>query len=149
MSNLVQTRLEMARAGENPTVICRMETGWAVLGDWQFLPGYSILIADPVVGDLHHLVMDQRLQFLRDMSLLGEAIFNVTTPLRMNYQILGNLDAQLHAHVCPRYEWEDEDKRKKSTPCYDKKAGPHFDVEEHNQLKVQIALTLKQLGGAI
>ncbi len=43
------------------------------------------------------------------MSLLGEAIEAVCRPhglRRVNYEILGNTDAYLHAHVFPRYDWE-------------------------------------------
>ena len=40
-------RIQSARAGTNPTVIKRMQSGWAVLGDYQFLRGYSLLLSDP------------------------------------------------------------------------------------------------------
>ena len=48
------------------------------------------------------------------MSLLGEAIMTACNGLdpslrRLNYEILGNTDRYLHAHVFPRYEWEDEE----------------------------------------
>ena len=55
VTTLIHERVEAARAGTNPTVICRMPSGWAVLGDAQFLRGYSLLLADPVVADLNAL----------------------------------------------------------------------------------------------
>jgi hypothetical protein len=55
MSTLIHQRVEAAPAGTNPTVICRMPSGWAVLCDMQFLRGYSILLADPVARDLNAL----------------------------------------------------------------------------------------------
>ncbi len=60
VSTLIHRRVEAARQGSNPTVICRVRSGWVVLGDVQFLPGYSLLLPDPVVSDLNALTMSQR-----------------------------------------------------------------------------------------
>ena len=51
------------------------------------------------------------MNFLRDMSLLGEAVQIVCSPWRLNYSIYGNLDEFLHAHVFPRYAWEPEERK--------------------------------------
>ena len=32
-----------ARAGEHPLLLARLSSGWAVLADTQFLPGYCLL----------------------------------------------------------------------------------------------------------
>jgi diadenosine tetraphosphate (Ap4A) HIT family hydrolase len=45
------------------------------------------------------------------MSLIGEAIMQVCAPLCVNYEILGNYDHYLHAHVVPRYAWEPDERR--------------------------------------
>ena len=103
MSTLIHQRVEMARAGQNPTVICRMPSGWAVLSDQQYLRGYSILLADPVVGDLNELDPAGRGRFLLDMSLLGDALLEVTGAYRINYAIMGNGEPALHAHIVPRF----------------------------------------------
>jgi diadenosine tetraphosphate (Ap4A) HIT family hydrolase len=90
-------------------VIARMPSGFAVIGDTQFLPGYCVLLASPRVDRLSDLPLAARSRFLLDMSLLGEAIERACRPdglLRMNYEILGNNDAYLHAHLFPRYRWE-------------------------------------------
>ncbi len=111
MSTLIHRRVEMARAGTNPTVICHVPSGWMVLGDTQFLRGYSLLLPDPVVLDLNALDLPRRIEFLRDMSILGDALLEVTGAFRVNYSILGNTDAALHAHVTPRYMTEPEEFR--------------------------------------
>ena len=103
MTTLIHERVEAARAGTNLTVICRMPSGWAVLGDAQFLRGYSLLLADPVVADLNALNEERRRLFLRDMAILGDALLETTDAFRINYEILGNTDPALHAHVFPRY----------------------------------------------
>jgi diadenosine tetraphosphate (Ap4A) HIT family hydrolase len=90
-------------------VIARMPSGFAVIGDTQFLPGYCVLLASPQVERLSNLPLPERGRFLLDMSLLGEAIERACRPdglHRLNYEILGNTDAYLHAHVFPRYRWE-------------------------------------------
>jgi diadenosine tetraphosphate (Ap4A) HIT family hydrolase len=100
-------RIGYALRGENPTVIGRMKSGFACLMDVQYLPGWCVLLAYPEARELNCLPFDKRTEFLTDMHILGEAIADVTEPVRMNYSILGNSGHFLHAHVYPRYEWED------------------------------------------
>ena len=96
---------------ENPMVLIQMESGYAVIGDTQFLPGYCVLLAYPKIGSLEDLDLEKRTYFLRDMSLLGEAIQSVCDPKRVNYSIYGNSDDFLHAHVFPRYDWEPAERK--------------------------------------
>ena len=111
MQTLIHQRVQAAHAGTNPYVICRMPSGWAVLGDQQFVSGYSLLLSDPVVPDVNHLNEKSRLQFLRDMTLIGDALLAVTDAFRINYEILGNDAPALHAHIFPRYMSESEESR--------------------------------------
>ncbi|MFC7264532.1 HIT family protein [Streptomyces lutosisoli] len=105
-------RIGSALKGENPAVLRRLEAGFAVIGDVQFLPGYSVLLADDVtVQRLSDLPRARRLAFLSDMDQLGEAVERACRRLdpafrRVNLEILGNTDGFLHAHVWPRFEWE-------------------------------------------
>lgn len=144
MSTLIHRRVEAARQGTNPTVICRVMSGWVVLGDTQFLRGYSLLLPDPVVGDLNALTMIQRIHFLQDMTVLGDALLAVTGALRINYEILGNSEAALHAHVFPRYATESEENRQKPVWFYDRKSAVAFDVERDGQLMQAIAAAIKR-----
>ncbi|CAL9596794.1 hypothetical protein SUDANB171_05327 [Streptomyces sp. enrichment culture] len=90
----------------------RLASGFAVIGDVQFLPGYSVLLVDqPGVQRLSDLPKARRLSFLSDMDRLGEAVERVCRRLdpgfrRVNLEILGNTDPFLHAHVWPRFAWE-------------------------------------------
>ncbi|MFE5214072.1 MULTISPECIES: HIT family protein [unclassified Streptomyces] len=105
-------RIGAAMRGENPTVLRRLESGFAVIGDVQFLPGYSVLLVDePGVQRLSDLPRAKRLAFLSDMDRLGEAVERAcrqTDPdfRRVNLEILGNTDPFLHAHVWPRFAYE-------------------------------------------
>jgi diadenosine tetraphosphate (Ap4A) HIT family hydrolase len=60
----------------------------------------------------HDLTTDARGSFLLDMIGLGDALLRVTDADRVNYEILGNNDPALHAHVTPRYAWEPEERRR-------------------------------------
>lgn len=53
--SLISQRVEMARNGTNNKAICRLASDWAVMGDVQFLPGYCLLLPDPVVTSLNDL----------------------------------------------------------------------------------------------
>ena len=146
---MIPSRVQGARKGENPTVICKMPSGWAVLCDWQFLPGYAILLADPVVSDLNALSLEECHVFLRDMRLIGDALLDVTDAYRLNYQILGNRDPFLHAHICPRYEWEEPEMRCGPTTLYGKTKGPAFDLERDRGLMEKIRSAIESRLGAV
>jgi diadenosine tetraphosphate (Ap4A) HIT family hydrolase len=97
---------------DDPATLGRFEIGRAVLGQTQFLPGYSLLLCDvPGAERLTDLPRPRRREFLAAMESLGEAVEIVCRRRdpafrRINLEILGNLTPMLHAHVWPRYEWE-------------------------------------------
>ena len=91
-------------------VIARMRSGFAVIGDTQHLPGYSLLLAAECAADhLSDLDWVARREFLFDLSLIGEAVEAACGDnglCRINYEVLGNSLSHLHGHVHPRYDWE-------------------------------------------
>lgn len=139
MPTLIHQWVAAAQAGQNPRVITRLSSGWLVLGEAQFVRGYSLLLPDPVVPHLNAMPLEVRTQFLREMSLAGDAILEVTGAGRINYEMLGNVEPALHAHLFPRYETEPEEFRTKPVWFYDWMSGPQFDADEHGQLMREIA----------
>lgn len=127
-------------------VIGRVPSGWLVLGDVQFLCGYSLLLPDPVVSDLNALDENRRSQFLHDMTVLGDARLKVTDAYRINYQILGNLEPALHAHVFPRYLTEPEPYRTSLPQSYEQayRQSVPFDDERDRPLMCAIAKAVQQ-----
>jgi len=111
MNTLIHERVAEARAGLSQQMICRLRSGWAVLGDSQFIAGYSLLLPDPVVPSLNDLSAPDRAQFLLDMTAIGDALLAVTDAYRINYEVLGNLEPALHAHIFPRRMTEPEQYR--------------------------------------
>ncbi len=83
------------------------------MGDAQFLPGYSLLLPnDSEATRLSDLARPTRLAYLTSLEHLAEAVELACRQAdaafrRVNIEILGNTDPHLHAHVWPRYEWED------------------------------------------
>jgi diadenosine tetraphosphate (Ap4A) HIT family hydrolase len=112
----------------------------------QFLRGYSILLPDPVPPDLNALDKQKRMQYLLDMTILGDALIEVTGAYRINYEILGNLDPALHAHVIPRYMMEPEDMRKGPAFFYDQefRNSIKFDYGRDKELMNQIAEAIQR-----
>lgn len=144
-----QDRIGSAERGENPTVLARLPSGFAVIGDTQFLPGYCLLLAVPPVTRLTDLPMPQRLEFLRDMALLGEAIESVCAPARVNYEIAGNVDPFVHAHVIPRYGWEPPEHLRGPASRYptEQRNAPdaQFSEARHGELKARLTAKLLAL----
>jgi diadenosine tetraphosphate (Ap4A) HIT family hydrolase len=106
MTTLIHSAVEAARAGTNRHVVARLASGWLVAGERQNLPGYCLLLPDPVVDNLNDLDEAGRLAFLADMTRAGDAVMRAFSPRRLNYEILGNTEPALHAHIFPRYAWE-------------------------------------------
>lgn len=140
-----------ALRGENPMVMARMPSGFAVIGDTQQLPGYSLLLVDdPTVDRLTDLSPTARARFLIDMALLGAAVEAACRPdglRRVNYEILGNSLPVLHAHVHARYEWEPADRVGRPVWLYpDRFADEHaYDEQRHGELRRRIARDLAAL----
>jgi diadenosine tetraphosphate (Ap4A) HIT family hydrolase len=116
MPNLIEERVELARKGENPFVICRMKSGWLAMGDVQPLPGYCLLLADPVAESLNALEREARVQYALDMIAAGDALLAATKAVRINYEILGNSEPALHTHIIPRYA--DEEAKARTRPAF-------------------------------
>ena len=148
MSTLIHDRVELAKQGLSPQVICRLRSGWAVLGDSQFIAGYSLLLPDPVVPSLNDLRPDQRAQFLLDMTAIGDALLATTDAYRINYEILGNSEPALHVHIFPRRLTEPDQYRSGPVFAYpnaDRQSRP-FDISRDNWLLRSLRGFLKSNG---
>lgn len=115
MTDWREDRVRSAIEGRNPTVLAELDASYAVIGDVQFLPGYSLaLTKTPGVDRLSDLPRAERVRYLADVDLVADAVETVCRRFdsayrRINVEILGNTDAFLHCHIWPRYEWEPEE----------------------------------------
>lgn len=136
-------RIQACKDGKNPTFITKLKSGYVVIGDTQFLPGYCVLLYKEKVSSLNELNVKDREQFLLDMTIVGDAINEIYKPYRVNYEVLGNLDEYIHAHIFPRYIWEGEN-RKKSVRRYPMEKFKEENTQFINlENKENIKLTLK------
>ncbi|MCL2114092.1 MAG: hypothetical protein FWH31_09170 [Streptococcaceae bacterium] len=144
-----ENRILSAKNGTNPMVMVEMKAGFAVFGDVQFLPGYCVLLPKHEIFQLNELPLVERTQFLSDMALLGDAIIAACKPLRVNYDVLGNSDQFLHAHIFPRYDWEEPSRRAKPVWLYDEANWYNEDTayqpENHDELRNRIKEELVKL----
>ncbi|MGO2385097.1 MAG: hypothetical protein ACTH5F_05440, partial [Pseudolactococcus laudensis] len=96
---------------------------------------------------LHDVTLAERSQFLTDMSLIGDALLSVTDSLRINYDILGNTDNYLHAHIFPRYLSEAPDRLKKPIWLYEayhwSDENYAYDERKHGNLRSKLTAYLK------
>ncbi|MFD3776262.1 HIT family protein [Streptomyces sp. NPDC058612] len=151
-------RIGSAHRGENPTVLRRLDTGFAVIGDRQFLPGYAVLLTDdPAVTRLSDLPRAGRTAYLCDMERLAEAVELACRRLdpafrRVNIEILGNTDPYLHAHIWPRYDWEPYGLVRMPVWLYDRevywRGEEHALAPRHDGLRAAIGEELDRLGAA-
>jgi diadenosine tetraphosphate (Ap4A) HIT family hydrolase len=132
-----------------------MRSGFAVIGDTQHLPGYSLLLTDdPAVNHLTDLDWEHRKAFLFDLSLLGEAVEAACRDdglRRINYEVLGNSIPILHGHVHARYEWEPADKAGGPVWRYPKDVrndpGCAYSDGHHGEVRAKITAELRKLMG--
>jgi diadenosine tetraphosphate (Ap4A) HIT family hydrolase len=142
-----------ALRGANPMVMARVRSGFAVIGDTQHLPGYSLLLTDDLSADHPtDLPWRRRRQFFLDLSLLGEAVLAAGRERgvhRINYEVLGNSWNHLHGHVHTRYEWEAPDKIVGPVWRYPKEvrdAPEHaYDDSKHGELRAAVTVELERL----
>lgn len=146
---LICDRIQLIKDNNNPCFVAELETGYVVIGDFQFYKGYTLFLCKEHVSELHELELKFRRKFLEEMSLVAEAAFRVFQPKKMNYELLGNTDRHLHWHLFPRYETDPEPKNMpvwlidKSIRSAESTRPAKEELENlKNKLKVELELVL-------
>ncbi len=140
----IHRMVERCHAGDAPTLVARLPSGWVVMGDRQVFPGYCLLLADPVADHLNALTFAHRAQFLSDMTLIGDAVLATTGAIRVNYAIFGNVEPALHAHVFPRLASEPEATRTAQPWAFDWNLAPAYSDSLHGEMRRRIAAYLEE-----
>ena len=131
--------IERIRAGKFPDFIAELDNSYVILGDAQFYRGYCILFAKHHARELFQLPREEALALSDEVRSVGEAIFNVVKPLKLNYECLGNSEPHVHWHVFPRYQSEAEELRVGPIwvrPKEERMAA----LEEHDRLALMASL---------
>lgn len=110
----ITARVQRILGGNDPELLCKMPSGYAILGKYQPAPITGCCMLLPRLGDSgvvaaspNELTHKQRAQFFADLVLLGDAIMAVTGSERINYLVLCNQVPELHGHCVPRFGTED------------------------------------------
>ena len=135
--------VERCRAAACDSAIGRMSSGWAILGERQVLPGYCLLLPDPVVPHLNALEPPAREQFMSDMAVIGDALLAVTGGVRINYAIFGNVEPALHAHIFPRDSAEPAEIRTSQPWALDWATAPIYSESLFGDFKRRLTLELR------
>lgn len=146
ITTLIHRRVAACRSSAYEKAICRVQSGWVVLGDVQFLRGYCLILPDPVVGHLNELDADARKTLLYEASVVGDALLELTDAVRINYEILGNLEPALHVHVFPRFDNEPAELKTRPVWFYDWDHAPKFDPQRDAPLMNDIRNALRNSG---
>jgi diadenosine tetraphosphate (Ap4A) HIT family hydrolase len=139
---LVCNRINSILKNENPFFVTELKTGYVVLCDYQSYWGYTLFLSKQHAVELHQLDATYKSLFLLEMAQVAEAVYKSFNPDKLNYELLGNLDAHLHWHIIPRRKidllsrksiWEipQEDRSYRPTP------------HEIQQLKEKLLLNLE------
>jgi diadenosine tetraphosphate (Ap4A) HIT family hydrolase len=136
--------VERCGAGTLRSAIAKLPSGWVVMGERQVLPGYCLLLPDPVVPHLNALAAEARAQFLADMALIGDVLLAITAAARINYAIYGNVDPALHAHIFPRDSAEPESTRTAQPWALDWNAAPFYSDALHGDFKRRVGAELRK-----
>lgn len=100
---LVCKRIALIKNGKNPFFARELKTGYVVLGDSQRFKGYTLFLCKEHATELHFLEKDFRRDFLEEMSLVAEAVYNAFHPDKLNYELLGvGNGVHMHWHIFPR-----------------------------------------------
>ena len=75
---------------------------WLV-GEHQFYPGYSVLVAKRHVREIFELTPAERACLTEALARAAQAMQTAYAPRKLNYAALGNAVEHLHWHIIPRY----------------------------------------------
>ena len=94
--------LRIKKISSSPYLIKELSVSYAVLEDYQYYRGYTIVLFKKHITDLHQLPQDEVTLFFQEMYQAGYAITQVFPETRLNLELLGNQVRHLHWHVIPR-----------------------------------------------
>ena len=140
----IHRMVERCRAHDHPAAAARLRSGWVVMGERQVLEGYCLLLPDPVVDHLNVLEGAERVRFLEDMALTGDAVLACTGALRVNYAVFGNVEPALHAHIFPRHASEPEATRSAQPWALDWNAAPVYSEAVQGELRGRLAADIRR-----
>jgi diadenosine tetraphosphate (Ap4A) HIT family hydrolase len=84
-------------------VVAQLEVCWVTMQEAAPVPGYTCLVSQSHVVELHDLSETSASAFMRDARKVSKALAAATGAVKLNYEIHGNTLPHLHMHFFPRY----------------------------------------------
>jgi diadenosine tetraphosphate (Ap4A) HIT family hydrolase len=83
--------------------IAELSVSTAFLYPDQAFRGRCLLTLREHYTELFQLTPAVRTALMEDVSRIAEALFRALNPIKMNYDLLGNLVPHIHWHIIPRF----------------------------------------------
>jgi diadenosine tetraphosphate (Ap4A) HIT family hydrolase len=98
--------------------VCQMCTKWdtepdlritelgqcyVILNRDQFFAGYTFVFTKSHATELFHLDREVRASVMEEVTLVASSLYNLFKPVKMNYELLGNMVPHMHWHLVPRF----------------------------------------------
>jgi diadenosine tetraphosphate (Ap4A) HIT family hydrolase len=90
------------RAGSFEDLVAELPRSWMLLGDAQYYRGYCVLVAKRHVSELYLMPRGEVHELLDEILAASRSINQVVSPLKLNYECLGNQEPHVHWHIFPR-----------------------------------------------
>ena len=93
-------------AGEWPwkaQKIAELELSVAYLFEDQFFPGWTVVVLRRHATELYELTRSEGSQLIEEVSAVATALAMAFEPVKINYELLGNLGPHMHWHIVPRF----------------------------------------------
>jgi diadenosine tetraphosphate (Ap4A) HIT family hydrolase len=97
--------VHLEQAGD-PYLVAELGTGWVTLAENQYFEGTTEFLSKVCVSELYLLPPGIRGEFLREMTLVAEALARCFGPRKLNYELLGNTVPHLNWRLFPRPEFD-------------------------------------------
>jgi diadenosine tetraphosphate (Ap4A) HIT family hydrolase len=85
-------------------VVAELAASWVSAPAAAPLPGYACLVSKRHVVEPFELPSEERATFWEETMTVARALASLYEPVKMNYEIHGNVVPHLHVHLYPRYE---------------------------------------------
>ena len=83
--------------------VAELEYTYVLLNRDQFFRGYCFVFTKNHVTELFHLDRQSRIEVIEEVNAVAEALYEALHPVKINYELLGNMVPHMHWHIIPRF----------------------------------------------
>ena len=89
--------------GKPLDAIANLDASYLMAGKDSPMKGYCFLLLKRHAVELYELSAEEATAFIRDIQRVSKAVQEITSAIKLNYEIHGNTIPHLHMHLFPRY----------------------------------------------